>query len=173
LPHAISAAFVIPAPITHLTTTSTLQGITPRALLAAIPSLSALISIPLLYLSPRRPVGRDPTSSEQEEGLFRYSPLLDFNPHWITTHKREVLGIRGVTTTPTLMESTSAVVAWGEVDVFGTRVSPIGSFDTLGRGFSRIQLVGTVLALGLGTAILGPMVSSPHFTQSSAMPKHP
>lgn len=159
LPHALSAAYVIPAAISHLTTTSTLQGITPRALLASVPSLAALISIPLPLLSPRRPVGRDPTSAEQEEGLFRYTPQLEFNPHWILSHKREVFGLKGVTSTPTLMESTSAVVAWGEVDVFGTRVSPIGAFDTLGRGFSRVQLVGTVLALGLGTAVLGPMVN--------------
>lgn len=157
-PHALSAAYVIPAAISHLTTTSTLQGITPRALLATIPSLAALISIPLAFLSARRPVGRDPTPAEQEEGLFRYTPQLEFNPHWIISHRREVLGLQGVTSTPTLMESTSAVVAWGEVDVFGTRVSPIGAFDTLGRGFSRVQLVGTVLALGLGTAVLRPMV---------------
>jgi len=159
LPHALSAAYVIPASISHLTTTSTLQGITPRALLATIPSLAALISIPLPFLSARRPVGRDPTPAEQEEGLFRYTPQLEFNPQWIISHKREILGLKGVTSTPTLMESTSAVVAWGEVDVFGTRVSPIGAFDTLGSGFSRVQLLGTVLALGLGTAVLGPMVS--------------
>ncbi|MCJ1286870.1 hypothetical protein MMC26_006216 [Xylographa opegraphella] len=158
LPHALSAAYIIPAGISHLTTTSTLQGITPRAILATVPSLSALISIPLPFLSPRRPVGRDPTSAEQEEGLFRYLPQLDFNPQWTISHKREVIGVQGVLSCPTKMESTSAVMAWGEVDFFGTRVSPIGAFDTLGRGFSRLQLVGTVVALGAGTALLGPMV---------------
>ena len=158
LPHALSAAYVISAGISHLTTTSTLQGITPRALLATVPSLSALVSIPLPFLSPRRPVGRDPKPAEQEEGLFRYSPQLDFNPQWTVSHKREVIGVQGVLSCPTKMESTSAVVAWGEVDFFGSRVSPIGAFDTLGRGFSRLQLVGTVVALGVGTAVLGPMV---------------
>ncbi|MCJ1439443.1 hypothetical protein MMC27_008837 [Xylographa pallens] len=158
LPHALSAAYVIPAEISYLTTTSTLQGITPRAILATVPSLSALISIPLPFLSPRRPIGRDPTPAEQEEGLFRYLPQLDFNPQWTISHKREVIGVQGVLSCPTKMESTSAVVAWGEVDFFGTRVSPIGAFDTLGRGFSRLQLVGTVVALGVGTAVLGPMV---------------
>ena len=158
LPHALSAAYIIPAQISHLTTTSTLQGITPRAILATVPSLSALISIPLPFLSPRRPVGRDATPAEQEEGLFRYLPQLDFNPQWTISHMREVIGLQGVMSCPTKMESTSAVVAWGEVDFFGTRISPIGAFDTLGRGFSRLQLVGTVLALGVGTAVLGPMV---------------
>ncbi|MCJ1393375.1 DUF1620 super [Xylographa bjoerkii] len=158
LPHTLSAAYVIPAGISHLTTTSTLQGITPRALLATIPSLSALLSIPLPFLSPRRPVGRDPIPTEMEEGLIRYLPQLDFNPQWTVSHKREVIGVQGVLSCPTKMESTSAVVAWGEVDFFGTRVSPIGAFDTLGRGFSRLQLVGTVVALGVGTVVLGPMV---------------
>ena len=157
-PHAISATYVIPAAISYLTTTSTNQGITPRALLATLPSLNALVSIPLPFLSPRRPVGRDPTPAEQEEGLFRYAPVLDFNPQWMVNHKREIFGIKAVSTVPTNMESTSAIVAWGEIDLFGTRISPIGSFDTLGRGFSRVQLLGTVLALGVGTAVLAPMV---------------
>ncbi|MCJ1473890.1 hypothetical protein MMC13_002545 [Lambiella insularis] len=158
LPHALSAAYVIPAPLTHLASTSTLQGITPRALLATAHSLSALLAIPLPLLSPRRPVGRAPTPVEAEEGLVPYAPALDFSPHWLLTHAREVRGLRGVSACPTRMESTSAVVAWGELDLFGTRVSPIGAFDTLGGGFGRLQLLGTVLALGVGTGVLGPMV---------------
>ena len=157
-PHVISQSYVIPGPISHQTTTSTLQGITPRSLICILPSLSSLLSIPVTVLSPRRPVNRDPSASEQEEGLFKYNPLLDFNPSWIISHQRELLGLKEVVTSPTLMESTSLVFAYGDVDVFGTRVAPIGGFDTLGKGFSRLQLVGTVLALGLGTGVLAPMV---------------
>ena len=158
-PHVISTAYVIPRPIVHLTTTTTMQGITPRALLATLDS--SILAIPIPFLSPRRPVGRDPTSMEAEEGLFKYNPVLEFNPQWAISHKRELLGIKKVVSQASGMESTSLVVAFGDVDVFGTRVAPIGSFDLLGKGFSRLQLVGTVLALAVGTGILAPLVSSP------------
>ena len=159
-PHVFSQAFVIPGHISHLSVTSTLQGITPRSILAVISSLNALISIPRGVIDPRRPINRDPTPAELEEGLFKYHPVLEFEPKWIVSHKRELMGLRKVITTPTMLESTSLVFAYGDVDVFGTRASPIGTFDLLGRGFSKAQLVVTVLALGTGTAVLGPMVST-------------
>ncbi len=109
-------------------------------------------------LDPRRPVGRDPTPAEAEEGLFRYAPVVEFDPKWIITHQREVLGMKKVITSPALLESTSLVFAYG-LDIFGTRVTPSLAFDILGHGFGKLQLVGTMLALGAGVAFLAPMVS--------------
>lgn len=60
---------------------------------------------------------------------------------------------------PTLLESTVLVFAFGNGDVFGTRVTPSQAFDVLGKGFSKIQLTLTVVALGVGVLILSPMVS--------------
>ena len=157
-PHVKSQAFVIPAPISHMSITATLQGITPRSLLCVLPSLHALIAIPRQVLDPRRPVGRDPTAAEMEEGLFKYNPVLEFDPKWFLNHKREVMGLEKVITSPTLLESTSLVFAFGDVDMFGTRVAPIGGFDMLGKGFNKLQLIGTVVALAIGTGVLGPMV---------------
>ena len=157
-PHVISASYVIPAPLTHLATTSTKQGITPRSILAYSAPLAALLAIPASMLSPRRPVGRDATGAEREEGLFPYSPIFDFNPQWTISHKRDILGIRGIVTTPTLMESSSLVFAYGNLDVFGTRIAPIGAFDLLGNGFNKAQLVLTVGALAVGTKMLAPLV---------------
>lgn len=169
-PHVLSQSYIIPGPISHLSTTTTLEGITPRSLLCILPTplgLTSLLSLPIPFLSPRRPINRDPLPTEAEEGLFKYNPFLDFNPHWILNHKREVMGLTGVASSPTLMESTSLVFAWGQVDLFGTRVAPIGVFDVLGKGFNKVQLIGTVVALGVGTAVLAPMVSpspsSPNF----------
>ena len=158
-PHVISQSFFIPGPISHMTTTSTLQGITPRSLLCTLPGMNALMSIPRYMLDPRRPVGRDPTPLEAEEGLFRYNPVLEFEPKWLLSHKRELLSISNVITTPSKLESTSLTLAYGDVDIFGTRVSPIGSFDMLGKGFSKLQLIGTVVALAIGTSLLAPFVS--------------
>lgn len=159
-PHVISQTFLIPGPISSISVTSTLQGITTRSLLCVLPDLNAIISISRAFLEPRRPVGRDPTAAEMEEGLFRYSPLFDFEPKWMLNHKREIMEASDVITSPSLLESTSLVFAFGEIDLFGTRISPIGAFDILGKGFSKLQLVLTVLALTVGTTVVAPFVSS-------------
>ena len=160
-PHVYTQAYVIPGPISQMTTTMTLQGITPPSLLCVLPTLNALIALPMGILSARRPVGRPPNAQETEEGLMQYQPLINFDPKWIINHKRELLNLKGIVTEATGMESTSLVFAWGETDIFGTKIAPIGEFDILGRGFGKLQLVGTVLALGLGTGILSPLVGGP------------
>ena len=159
-PHVVSQTYLVPEPISKLSFTSTLQGITPRSLLCVNPRSSSIVSIPRYILDPRRPVGRDPTSVEMEEGLFQYNAVLEFDPKWYLNHKRESLGFSNVISSPSLLESTSLVFAFGEVDLFGTRVSPIGGFDVLGKGFSKFQLLATVAALAAGTGILAPLVSS-------------
>ncbi|KAL8703661.1 MAG: hypothetical protein Q9201_003145 [Fulgogasparrea decipioides] len=157
--YVVSQIYLVPAAVSFMTVTSTLQGITPRSLLCFIPSLNSVVAIPRAFADPRRPVGRDATPAEAEEGLFRHNAVLDYNPKWVLNHMREVLGIQKVITSPSLLESTSLVFAFGTLDMFGTRVTPIGGFDILGKGFNKLQLVGTVAALAVGTGLLAPMVS--------------
>ena len=158
LPHVITQSFLIPEAISHMSVTSTKQGITTRQLLCSLPSSNSIIGITRQILDPRRPVDRDPTLPEQEEGLFKYHPVIEFDPKMIITHKREVIGVKDIIASPALLESTSLVLAYG-VDVFGTRVAPSAAFDILGKGFNKLSLVATVVALGLGVAVLAPMVS--------------
>ena len=158
-PHVISQTFLLPGPVSSMSVTSTLQGITTRSLLCTLPYLKSIISISRAFINARRPVGRDPTAAEAEEGLFRCSPLLDFEPKWMLNHKRELISISDIITSPALLESTSLVFAFGNIDLFGTRTAPIGAFDILGKGFSKLQLVLTVVALGVGTTIAAPFVS--------------
>ena len=165
LPYVISQTFLIPRAISHMAVTSTRQGITTRQLLCYLPSTNSIVGIPRALLDPRRPVDRDATALEQEEGLFRYNPVIEFDPKMIITHKREILGVKGIATSPALLESTSLVVAYG-VDVFGTRISPSAAFDILGKGFNKLSLVATVVALGVGVAVLAPMVSVPFEVRS-------
>jgi hypothetical protein len=158
LPYVLSQTFLIPEAISHMSVTQTRQGITVRELLCTLPSSNSIVGIPRTILDPRRPVGRDPTAAEQEEGLSRYQPVIEFDPKIILTHKREVIGVRNVIATPALLESTSLVFAYG-IDIFGTRVAPSAAFDILGKGFNKLSLVATVAALALGVAVLAPMVS--------------
>ncbi|TAQ90513.1 hypothetical protein B7494_g1213 [Chlorociboria aeruginascens] len=155
LPHVITQSFIIPESITHMSVTQTRQGITSRQLICTF--ATGIIGIPRNILDPRRPVGRDPTANEMEEGLFRYSPFIEFDPKLILTHNREVIGIKGVIASPALLESTSLIFAYG-IDIFGTRVAPSAAFDILGKAFNKLSLVATVLALGVGVGVLAPMV---------------
>ncbi|KAI0173615.1 DUF1620-domain-containing protein [Hypoxylon sp. FL1284] len=157
LPSVVSKTFILASPITCLTVTKTRQGIASRQLLAYLPATHAIVGIPRLFLEPRRPVGRDPTPAEAEEGLSRYAAAMELDPRLYATHRRDVLGVRGVLTSPALLESTSLVLAYG-VDVFGSRVAPSMAFDVLGNGFNKVALLGTVLALVAGVGVLRPMV---------------
>jgi hypothetical protein len=156
-PSFITQAFTIPEPISTMATTQTNQGITTRQLLCVLPHSNAIIGIPRHVLAPRRPVDRDPTALEVEEGLFRYSPLLEFDPKLLLTHSREVIGISKLISTPSLLESTSLVFGFGH-DIFGTEASPSGAFDVLSKQFNKAQLLLTVVALAAGTGALAPMV---------------
>ncbi|THC95235.1 hypothetical protein EYZ11_005274 [Aspergillus tanneri] len=157
LPYVVSQAFIIPEPISHMAVTQTRQGITTRQLLCTLPSTNSLIGIPRPVLDPRRPVGRDPTPSEAEEGLFKYNPFLEFDGKWYLSHARDVAGIKSILSSPTLLESTSLILAFGG-DIFGTRATPSQAFDVLGKSFSKLQLLMTIVALTVGVAILSPMV---------------
>ncbi|RMZ79010.1 hypothetical protein DV737_g3647, partial [Chaetothyriales sp. CBS 132003] len=137
-PYIISQAYSVAQPISHLAVTQTGQGITSRWLLAVLPESNAIAAIPREILNARRPVDRDPSRDEQEEGITKYSPLLDIDPRWYLTHSREVMGIEKILATPSLLESTSLIFAFGH-DVFSTQIAPSGAFDILGKGFNRIQ----------------------------------
>ncbi|KAH8701770.1 hypothetical protein BGW36DRAFT_371532 [Talaromyces proteolyticus] len=158
-PYVLSQAFVIPEPISHMAVTQTRQGITVRQLICTLPSSNSIVGIPRNVLDPRRPVGRDPTAGETEEGLFKYSPYLEFDGRWYLTHSRDVAGIQKVISSPTLLESTTLVFAFGG-DIFGTRATPSQAFDILGSSFSKLQLLATVVALAVGVWFLAPMVRS-------------
>lgn len=158
-PFVMLRSYQIPEPIHKLAVTRTRQGITSRQLLAVLAESNAVVGIPYGILDPRRPIGRDPTKDEQTEGLVRYAPVIEFDPKWYLNHKREVLGIKEVVTSPALIESTSLVFAYG-LDIFGTRLTPSFSFDILGKDFNKFQMLATVAALAVATFVVAPLVSS-------------
>lgn len=158
LPWVVSQSFVISQPITSLSVTQTRQGIANRQLLAYLPEAHGVAGIARQFFDARRPVGRDPTPAEMEaEGIFRYSPSLEIDPRSMLSHEFDVIGVEKIITTPALVESTSLILAYG-IDVFGTRVTPSGMFDILGKGFNKPTLILTVVALFGGVMFLAPMV---------------
>jgi hypothetical protein len=157
-PYVISQSYQIPAEISHMTVTQTRQGITSRELLVTVPSINSIIGIPRQVIDPRRPIGRDPDNQEKEEGLARYSPVIQWDPKWHLTHKYEVIGLKDVITSESGIESTSLVFAYG-LDIFGTRVAPSFAFDILGKGFNKISMLITVVGLFVGVIFVAPLVS--------------
>jgi hypothetical protein len=157
-PYVLAQTYHIPEEISHMTVTRTKQGITSRELIVTLPASNAIVGIPRNVLDPRRPVGRDPTAEEASEGLVKYSPAILFDPKWHLNHKYEVLGVKEIITTASGLESTSLVFAYG-FDIFGTRVAPSFAFDVLGKGFNKLQMLGTVAALFVGVLFVAPLVS--------------
>lgn len=159
LPWVTSQAIVLSQPLQKLTTTKTLQGITSRQLLAYLPESHGILALPRHMIDPRRPVDREPTAAEMEaESLMKYAPQLEIDGRAIISHELDVIGVEEIMATPAVIESTGLLFAYG-VDVFGTRSTPSGLFDILGKGFNKVTLVGTVLALFAGVMFLAPMVS--------------
>ncbi|KAH7634381.1 hypothetical protein B0T09DRAFT_378274 [Sordaria sp. MPI-SDFR-AT-0083] len=156
LPSVVSQTFILSAPISALEVTQTRQGITSRQVLAYLPETHGIVGIPRMVLEPRRPVGRDPTPAEMEEGLVKYHPAIEIDPKSVHTHQRDVIGVQKIIAAPAIVESTSLVLAYG-IDVFGSRVAPSFLFDILGKGFNKVTLIGTVLAITAGVMVLSPM----------------
>ncbi|KAF1995982.1 DUF1620-domain-containing protein [Amniculicola lignicola CBS 123094] len=156
-PYVMSQTYHIPEEISHMAVTQTKQGITSRELLVTLPSSNSIVGIPRMVIDPRRPVGRDPTALEASEGLAKYSPIIMFDPKWSLNHKYEVSGIKGVIATESGLESTSLVLAYGQ-DIFGTRVAPSFTFDMLGKGFNKLQMLLTVVALFVAVLFVAPLV---------------
>ena len=108
--------------------------------------------------------------------MIQYDPVLPDDPKRVLSHHYQVrllpllrsLWLTVITllqvaktlkilTSPSLLESTSLVYAYG-LDMFLTRVSPSGTFDVLSEGFNKIQLVLTISALAIGLVVTRPMV---------------
>jgi hypothetical protein len=66
----------------------------------------------------------------------------------------QVLGLRAVSVSPTVLESTTLVFCYGS-DLFFTRISPALHFDSLQSDFSYGLLVVALLALTIGTWFAG------------------
>jgi hypothetical protein len=70
----------------------------------------------------------------------------------------QVLGINRLLAASTLLESTSCTLAYG-LDLFYTRVTPSGTFDLLGAGFNKMQLMLTIIGLSVAIVIVRPLVA--------------
>ncbi|KAI8870680.1 DUF1620-domain-containing protein, partial [Ramicandelaber brevisporus] len=87
----------------------------------------------------------------------QYEPFIPDNPRTSLSHGRQVAGVRSIASAPTMLESTSFVAGYG-LDVFVSRMQPIGTFDMLGEAFSKANLLLTMIALIVGIVVATPLV---------------
>lgn len=123
-------------------------------LLVGLPT-HQIVSINKRLLDPRRPRDK-PTKEDMEEMLFPYAPIPD-ERRFFLTYDLDVAGIQTIITSPSLLESTSLVFSYG-LDTFYSRQSPSRQFDVLSEDFSKVQLLLTMLGLGIAILISGPIV---------------
>ncbi|KAJ1304201.1 hypothetical protein OPQ81_008601 [Rhizoctonia solani] len=154
--HTIQQSFLFPYPVVALGATTTKFGISTKGLLLAT-SKGQIYHLHRRVLDPRRPLQK-PTAQDQEEMLFQYEPVLPPDTRRIITHKNQILGTKHLVVAPTLLESTSCVLAYG-LDLFYTRVTPSGTFDLLGSGFNKLQLLLTIVGLSVAIVIVRPLVA--------------
>ncbi|KAG0344752.1 hypothetical protein BG004_004193 [Podila humilis] len=153
-PHVISQAFPFPYEATAIGVTSTKAGISSKDILFGL-SRQSVMAVNKRFLDPRRPMGA-PTAAEKEEMLIPYTAISD-DPRQFLSYHLEVAGIRKIVTAPTLLESTTIVVAFGQ-DVFVTRHAPSKTFDILNEDFSKSQLLLTIVALTVALFVTAPMM---------------
>ncbi|KAF9388638.1 hypothetical protein BGX21_000273 [Mortierella sp. AD011] len=153
-PDVIAQSFPFPHSATAIGVTSTKAGISSKDILFGL-SRQSLLAVNKRFLDPRRPVGT-PTAQEKEEMLIPYAPISE-DPRQFLSYNLEVAGIKKIATSPTLLESTTIVVAYG-LDVFTTRHAPSKTFDILNEDFSKLQLMLTIVVLTAVLFVTAPMM---------------
>ncbi|TDH71102.1 hypothetical protein CCR75_003513 [Bremia lactucae] len=155
-PFVLQKSFIYPTKITSLDVTVTAHGITPPTLLVGMET-GQIYKLARNFIDPRQPE-KPLTPEEQAEGLLLYSPLLPVysHPQAMLTYNETIENLKAMSTTPTELESTTLVFAYG-LDMFYVRMTPAKSFDLLPSDFNHemlLLLCFTFLVVTFGTKTL-------------------
>lgn len=165
-PMAMQKTYVLPKAVTALHKTLTSNGISNKNLLVAVNG-GQIFSLDLRQIHPRRPFS-DPSMTEKQEGLLRYSPYIMFNPFQAVTLNYNLPGgpVHNMISVPSSLESTALVFSFGgcshqstggrcsTLDYHANRVMPSQTFDMLASDFNYELLVLILLGLAIGVMML-------------------
>lgn len=98
------------------------------------------------------------TAQDQEEWLVQYDPIIPDDSRRVISHNYHILNTDKISTSPSLLESTSLVLAHGGPDLFLSRVAPSHTFDVLSEEFNKLQLVLTIAGLSVAILVTRPIV---------------
>ncbi|XP_071399333.1 ER membrane protein complex subunit 1 isoform X4 [Centroberyx affinis] len=148
-PQVLQQSYIFPSSISTLEATLTEKGITSRHLLVGLPS-GAILSLPKMFLDPRRP--EIVSEQSREENLIPYAPEMPIRTEWFINYNQTVSRVRGIYTAPSGLESTCLVVAYG-LDIYQTRVYPSKQFDVLKDDYDYMLISSVLFALFFATMI--------------------
>lgn len=143
-PVAYMRSFLLPYGVRALGTSRTALGVATRTLVIATDRENVVV-IPRRMLDPLAPAAAAPTE------------IPDDLAWHVSQRELRVLGLAALTAAPSLLESTSMVLATG-VDWFYTSVAPSGQFDRLQASFNKTQLVLTIAVLLAAIALTQPLM---------------
>jgi len=165
-PVPLQQTYIFPTGVTAMGVTATLKGITPRSIIMAL-STDHIYHVSKDMLNPRRPYqsasgivekdkGAVPAqfAPTKEEALPPYVPLVPLKPTDVLTHYNSMGQVAGVISSPTALESTSLIFAFG-LDLFFVPVQTAKAYDVLSPGFNYLLLyasVGLVVLIFIVTA---------------------
>uniref|UniRef100_A0AAF5PXW2 ER membrane protein complex subunit 1 n=1 Tax=Wuchereria bancrofti TaxID=6293 RepID=A0AAF5PXW2_WUCBA len=144
---ALSQAYIFPQGVAALGVTETELGLSTRSLLVAMP-FGAIYVISKRLLDARRPL--EMTQELAEEMLLPYRPELPIASEDFINYNQSIHGIRGFKTSPSGLESTSLMLAYG-TDLFFTQLTPSGTFDILKDDFDHLLISIVLLSLVIGS----------------------
>ncbi|KAK9238031.1 hypothetical protein V1525DRAFT_450014 [Lipomyces kononenkoae] len=156
LPFVQGRGYLFPEHITSLAVSRSRFGITNRDIIATLDTAQVALLRKRL-LDARRPINREPTNDEKEEGLVKYDALIGNDKRFIVSHVYKVIGTEKTVCSPAHLESTVLVFSYG-LDLFFTRITPSQPFDLLSKSFNKGQLLLTIFALLVAVRFTGPMV---------------
>ncbi|ANB13193.1 Emc1p [Sugiyamaella lignohabitans] len=153
-PHVKSQSYIFNDDIiTSLSVSRTRYGVTSRDIILTL-SNGKVATLPKILLDARRPIGRNPTKEEQEEGLATYNSVIFLPPMNVLSHSRHLLGVNHIVSEPATLESTSLIAGFGPVDLFFTRITPSRPFDMLTVSFEKPKLIYTIMTILTVTIIV-------------------
>uniref|UniRef100_A0A1I7TGB0 ER membrane protein complex subunit 1 n=1 Tax=Caenorhabditis tropicalis TaxID=1561998 RepID=A0A1I7TGB0_9PELO len=145
-PVVTQQSYIYAQGVEAMTVSETEQGLTTRSILLAHPT-GSIHEVSRRLLDANRPM--ELTQAMREEMMIGYMPEIAVATEEMINYNQTVHRVRGIKTSPSGLESTSLVLAYG-TDLFFTRLVPSGTFDILKDDFDHvlISLVLTGLVVG-------------------------
>lgn len=160
LPMVERQAFIFPATIETMRETITEKGISSKHILVALAN-GGILELPWMLVDPRRP-----TNPElREEGVIPYMPEIPIQMDAIINYNQSIFRVSGIYTSPSGLESTSLVFAYG-LDLFYTRAAPSKTFDVLKEDFDYYLIVIVLAALLISSFVTKKLASQKALKQA-------
>jgi len=150
VPVPLQQTYIVPTGLTSIGVTATLKGITPRSIVMAM-ATNQITRVSKDMLNPRRPhagtVDKKSMPAQfaptKDEMLMPYTSMLPIRQTDTLNYHKAIGSVTGIASSPTALESTSLVFAYG-LDLFFTPVQTAKAYDVLSPGFNYLLLYTSV-----------------------------